>query len=96
MPPEQASLLSQMSAVASGPNVSLLHELMGFLRKALGQQAAVREALYVGALQVLHADAGKQSHLGAAFCRGSLCAAAGGGAGGALRGGAAGAARRRG
>ena len=39
----------------------MLHELLGFLRKALSQQATVREALYCGLLQVLQADPGETS-----------------------------------
>ena len=51
--------MSQMSALASGGGVSLQHELQGFLRRALGQQAGVRAALYGGLGQVLEVDAGE-------------------------------------
>ncbi|KAG2441131.1 hypothetical protein HXX76_003983 [Chlamydomonas incerta] len=54
------SCLSQMSALASGGGVSAQHELQGFLRRALGQQAGVRAALYGGLGQVLGADAGSR------------------------------------
>ncbi|KAG2490245.1 hypothetical protein HYH03_011369 [Edaphochlamys debaryana] len=50
------SPLSQMEALASGAGVSLQHELQGFLRRALGQQAAVRAALYDGLSAILVAD----------------------------------------
>eukprot|EP00798_Chlamydomonas_sp_ICE-L_P007594 gene7594-749_t len=52
------SAMSQMSALTSGPGVSAMHELMGFLRKALSQQAVVRQALYGGLYAVLVADPG--------------------------------------
>jgi hypothetical protein len=45
-----------MSSLSAGRGVNLLHELTGVLRRALSQQAAVREALYAGILQVLSAD----------------------------------------
>ncbi|GBF90249.1 hypothetical protein Rsub_03382 [Raphidocelis subcapitata] len=58
--PSQASCsqepLSQMSALASGGGVNLLQELAGMLRRALTQQAPVREALYSGVTQILAAD----------------------------------------
>lgn len=47
----QASL-GQMSALSSGGGVNLLQELAGVLRRALTQQAPVREALYAGLTQV--------------------------------------------
>ena len=48
----QAVSLSQCTSLsAAGSGASLLQELLGFLRRSLGQQAQVREALYqVGAL----------------------------------------------
>eukprot|EP00775_Hariotina_reticulata_P011123 gene11123-11277_t len=53
----QASL-SQMSSLSGAGGVNLLHELAGVLRRALNQQATVREALYKGLLQVVAADPG--------------------------------------
>jgi hypothetical protein len=50
--PNTQEPLSQMSALASGGGVSLLQELAGMLRRALTQQAPVREALYSGIGQV--------------------------------------------
>lgn len=60
------SLSQRPSLTASGEGVTLLHELLGFLRRSLSQQAAVRRAVYqVGlpsallrltALQVLSAE----------------------------------------
>ncbi|GIL92917.1 hypothetical protein Vretifemale_20400, partial [Volvox reticuliferus] len=54
------SSLSQMRALASGEGVSLQHELQGFLRRALGQQAAVRAALYDGLSEILLVDPGSR------------------------------------
>ncbi|GIL44431.1 hypothetical protein Vafri_1892, partial [Volvox africanus] len=54
------SSLSQMQALASGEGVSLQHELQGFLRRALGQQAAVRAALYDGLSEILLVDPGSR------------------------------------
>ena len=48
----QASL-SQVSSLSGAVGVNLLHELVGVLRRALNQQATVREALYKGLLQVV-------------------------------------------
>lgn len=47
----QASL-SQVSSLSGGRGINLLQELAAVLRRALGQQAPVREALYDGLLQV--------------------------------------------
>lgn len=47
----QASL-SQMSSLSGSGGINLLQELSVVLRRALGQQAPVREALYKGLLQV--------------------------------------------
>jgi hypothetical protein len=56
-PAPQASL-SQMQALSPAAGANLLHELLGFLRKSLGQQAAVRAALYSGLRELLAADPG--------------------------------------
>lgn len=56
-PPVQASL-SQLQALSPAAGANLLHELLGFLRKSLGQQAAVRAALYAGIRDLLEADPG--------------------------------------
>ncbi|KAK9804377.1 hypothetical protein WJX72_009956 [[Myrmecia] bisecta] len=50
--------LSQMAVLShqTGGGLTLLHELTGFLRRCLGQQAAVRQALYQGIRAVVRAD----------------------------------------
>jgi hypothetical protein len=55
LPSPQASL-SQLQALSPAAGANLLHELLGFLRKSLGQQAAVRAALYTGLGELLAAD----------------------------------------
>jgi FANCI helical domain 2 len=44
--------MSQAQSLSGCGGVSLLHELLTVLRRALGQQAAVREALYTGLQEV--------------------------------------------
>ncbi|KAG1680601.1 hypothetical protein FOA52_015050 [Chlamydomonas sp. UWO 241] len=61
--PSQASgsqsAMSQMGGVVSGgKGVSLLSELVGFLNKALQQQAPVRRALYAGLTRIVATDPG--------------------------------------
>lgn len=53
-PSSSQASLSQLCAISSeGAGLTLLQELLGLLRKALTQQAAVRIALYEGVLQVI-------------------------------------------
>jgi hypothetical protein len=53
--------LSQMQSLSGAPGgATLLHELMSFLRRCLGQQAEVRRALYEGMPAVLAADPSAQ------------------------------------
>lgn len=42
----QMSLSQRPSLTAGGEGVTLLHELLGFLRRSLSQQAPVRRAVY--------------------------------------------------
>jgi hypothetical protein len=52
-----APALSQMDSLAGGPGgATLLHELMGFLRRCLAQQPEVRSVVYDGLPAVIAAD----------------------------------------
>ncbi|KAL4531553.1 hypothetical protein Ndes2437A_g08876 [Nannochloris sp. 'desiccata'] len=52
-----APALSQMDSLAGGPGgATLLHELMGFLRRCLAQQPEVRSVVYEGLPAVIAAD----------------------------------------
>jgi fanconi anemia group I protein len=53
----QAPALSQRAALTQGPGSgTLLHELMGFLRRCLAQQPGVRAAVYAGLPALLDLD----------------------------------------
>ena len=52
----QMSLSQRPSLTAGGEGVTLLHELLGFLRRSLSQQAAVRRAIYQVNAHPLHAS----------------------------------------
>ncbi|KAK9840796.1 hypothetical protein WJX81_005265 [Elliptochloris bilobata] len=52
----QMSLSQRPSLTAGGEGVTLLHELLGFLRRSLSQQAAVRRAVYQGLPALLAED----------------------------------------
>ncbi|BDA50979.1 probable fanconi anemia group I protein homolog [Coccomyxa sp. Obi] len=52
----QVSLSQCESLTAVGSGVSLLQDLTGFLRRSLTHQAPVREALYLGMLNIVSAD----------------------------------------
>jgi hypothetical protein len=52
LPPCPQASLSQVSSLSGGRGINLLQELAAVLRRALTQQAPVREALYRGLLQV--------------------------------------------
>lgn len=55
------STLSQMGGLSAGCGVSLLSELTGFLRRALGQQAAIRAQVYNGLKRIVQVDPGALS-----------------------------------
>lgn len=50
-----------MGGLSAGCGVSLLSELTGFLRRALGQQAAVRAQVYDGLKRIVQVDPGALS-----------------------------------
>ena len=50
----QMSLSQRASLTAGGEGVTLLHELLGFLRRSLSQQAPVRRAVYQVLAGVCH------------------------------------------
>ncbi|GAX81293.1 hypothetical protein CEUSTIGMA_g8725.t1 [Chlamydomonas eustigma] len=52
------STLSQMTGLSAGSGVSLMSELLGFLRRSLTQQAAVRRELYQGLQKIMVLDPG--------------------------------------
>ncbi|KAL3136619.1 hypothetical protein ABBQ38_005859 [Trebouxia sp. C0009 RCD-2024] len=53
----------QPSLSAGGGGVTLLHELMGLMRRSLTQQAPIREALYQGVHAILGADPSLQDSM---------------------------------